>query len=99
MKSGFLKLGWRDALRGIIMAGIGSVIAIIYPSIEAGNWIIDWTNVWHGAVLAMIAYLIKNLFTDDTAAAIKTIEKAGGQVQDTTGKVITKQKDNIDAGE
>ncbi len=61
--SSFLNLNLQDFLKGLIVAVGGAVFAVIQSSISAGGFTIDWTNVWHIALGAFIAYIGKNFFT------------------------------------
>ncbi|HXS58998.1 MAG TPA: hypothetical protein VN726_22900 [Hanamia sp.] len=62
-QSSFLNLNLQDLIKGLLTAIGGAVMAIILPSIQAGNLTLDWTTIWHTAVAAGLAYLSKNLFT------------------------------------
>jgi len=61
--SAFLNLNYQDLIRGAIMAAGGAGFAIIQGALSAGNFQIDWSNVWHMAAGAALVYLGKNLFT------------------------------------
>ena len=63
-------LNVQDFIKGLIMAILGAVIAVIQSSLNAGTFIFDWTNIWHVALAAIVAYLVKNFFTP----APKTVE-------------------------
>lgn len=63
--SGFLKLQWQDFAKGLIIAVLGAVIAIVQTSIEAGNLHFDWAAMGKTALLTGIAYIVKNLFTNN----------------------------------
>ena len=69
-KSSFLNLNWQDLAKGFIVAVLGAIVAIIAPSIQAGNFTFDWTTIWHTGVAAGVAYIGKNFFTPPP----KTIE-------------------------
>lgn len=68
--STFFNLNWQDLLKGLVVAVLGAVVAIIAPSIQDGSLIFDWTVIWHTGVAAGVAYLSKNLLSP----APKTIE-------------------------
>ena len=61
--SKFFTLNSQDFIKGLIMAIGGAVFAIIAPSINSGNLVIDWTLIWHTALSTALIYLGKNLFT------------------------------------
>lgn len=68
--STFLSLNWQDFFKGLVVAVLSSIIAIIAPSIQDGSLTFDWTVIWHTGVAAGVAYLSKNLLT----ATPKTVE-------------------------
>lgn len=69
-KSSLFNLNWQDLAKGFIVAVLGAIVAIIAPSIQAGNFTFDWTTIWHTGVAAGVAYIGKNFFTPPP----KTIE-------------------------
>lgn len=75
MKSTLFTLNSRDFFRGLIMAVAVPVLLIIQQSIAAGGVVFNWPDIWKAALAGGIAYLLKNFLTDDTAAAVKTLEK------------------------
>jgi hypothetical protein len=80
MKSGFLSLKLSDWLKGLLLAVVVPVLVAVEQSLNAGELTINWKQLGITAVAALIGYVLKNLFTDDTAVAKKVIEKAGGTV-------------------
>lgn len=66
MKSNFLSLNTKDFLRGFAMAIGGAVVQMIYDTIQKGSFVFDFTNIWHTALAAASAYLLKNLFTNSS---------------------------------
>jgi len=73
--SSFFTLGWRDLGKGIIMAVIGAVVGVVYGMINAGNFTLDWTAIWHSAVAAAVTYLFKNLMTNSSDQFMSTEKK------------------------
>ena len=64
--SEFLKLNWRDVLRGaIVMAGTAVLIAIL-PILESGSLptVGELKVIGIAAASSGIAYFLKNLFTN-----------------------------------
>ena len=53
-------IDWKDVFNGLKVAVILPCLTIIYTSIEAGNFQIDWNLVWKTAGLGFIGYIIKN---------------------------------------
>jgi len=66
-QSGFLSLGWRDFLRGLLMAVLTPVLTFILNSIEHGELTLNWHLVYLSAVGGAVAYLLKNLGTKPDA--------------------------------
>lgn len=66
MNSLFLRLGKNDFIKGLIVAAVGASLGVIYPAIAAGT-VLDATvlqGASHAGVVAGMAYLTKNLFTN-----------------------------------
>jgi hypothetical protein len=61
--SSFLNLNWQDLGKGLIMAVGGAVFAVIQTSISAGVFVLNWADIWHTALAAIVVYLGKNVFT------------------------------------
>ena len=62
-QSKFLSLGFRDFLRGFVMAVLTPVFVIIQQSLDAGILTFNWTSIAMAAVAGGVAYLVKNFFT------------------------------------
>jgi hypothetical protein len=60
----FFSLGWKDAIKGLIMAVGGAVFAVIESSVSTGNFHLDWPYIGKIAGAAAVVYLGKNLFTN-----------------------------------
>lgn len=68
-QSGFFTLGWRDLLRGLVMAILTPIATLITNSLEKGDFTLNWHLFWLSAVGGAVAYILKNLFTKpDTLA-------------------------------
>jgi VIT1/CCC1 family predicted Fe2+/Mn2+ transporter len=66
MRSKFLTLNVRDFLKGLLLAVLTAVITFMYDAIQSGTlfepgWVKKAGMV---ALAALLAYLIKNLFTN-----------------------------------
>ena len=61
--SSFFNLNWQDFLKGLVVAVLGAMVAIIAPSIQDGSLTFDWTTIWHTGVAAGVAYIGKNFLT------------------------------------
>lgn len=62
-QSDFLSLGWRDFLRGLIIAILTPVLVIIQQSLELGVLAFEWESVLTVGIAGGLAYLLKNAFT------------------------------------
>ena len=63
MNSKFLLLSWQDFFKGLILAVITAVLTGIMQGLNAGSF--DWKAIGTMALTALIAYLLKNLGTDE----------------------------------
>lgn len=73
MKSNFLNLNLKDIFKGLIMAVLGAVLALVYEALSTGGIdTINWKVVGAGALLAAVTYLTKNLFTNSEGEPLKT---------------------------
>lgn len=74
MTSTQFTLNSRDFFRGLIMATIIPVLVVIQQSIAAGDLVFNWKSIGMAAIAGFVGYLLKNFLTDDTAAAVKTLQ-------------------------
>lgn len=80
MKSGLFSLKLNDWLRGLLLAVVVPVLLAVQQSLSEGSLTLNWKQLGMTAVASLVAYLVKNFLTNDTATAVKTIEQAGGSV-------------------
>lgn len=81
--SDLFSLNTQDWIKGLIMSIGGAVFAIIQSSIEVGVFNFNWTNIWHVALGAGVAYIGKQFLTghptvieiDSTKTEVKDISK------------------------
>lgn len=64
--SSLFTLNSKDLIKGFIVAIFGAVFGIIQGSIDAGTFEFDWTKIWHAALAAAVAYIIKNFLTSNS---------------------------------
>lgn len=69
--SNFFNLNWNDFIKGFAIAIIMAVITILYDTVQAGSFVFNFTDIWHAAVGAAIAYLFKNLVTNSDGVMFK----------------------------
>ena len=65
----------RDFLKGALMAVLVPAVYIIQTSLDAGVLTFNWKQIAIAAVSGLLAYLIKNFFTDDIKVAKNIIAK------------------------
>ena len=61
--SNLFALDWKDIAKGLLMAVIVPVIAIIEQSVQTGNLTFDWKVIGGAALAGGLGYLVKNFFT------------------------------------
>ncbi len=77
--SNLFTLNWKDFLKGLLMAVLAPVIAIIYQSVELGSLTFDWSTILKASLLAGLAYIMKNFLTDSNGKFFgKDEEDIGG---------------------
>jgi len=64
MKSGFFKLNVQDFIKGLVMAVLAAIVAIIKTTVESGSLHFDWPTIGKYALVAATTYLTKNLFSN-----------------------------------
>lgn len=90
MKSTFLTLGKNDLFKGAIMAAIIPALTIIQQSVTAGELVFNWKAIAIAAIAGFVGYLLKNLFTDGTTQAVKTLSKQNVTItENTTEQQVT----------
>lgn len=62
-------LNWNDLLKGLFVAVGSSIVSVVMADINAGKFAINWTAVWHGAIVGAVSYLGKNFFTPQQTIA------------------------------
>ena len=65
----------RDLLKGALMAVLVPAVYIIQTSLDAGVLTFNWKQILIASVSGLLAYLIKNFFTDDIQVAKNIIAK------------------------
>lgn len=66
-RSKFLSLNWRDLLKGLILAVVVALLQGIYNLLDA-NLALTWRSVLTPPALALIGYLIKNVFENSSGS-------------------------------
>lgn len=56
-------INFQDIAKGLLMAVIVPVIAIIEQSLQAGNLTFDWKVIGGAALAGGMGYLVKNFFS------------------------------------
>lgn len=61
--SGILGLSKSDFLRGLLIAALTTPMTIIYQSLQAGSFSLDWKSILAVALAGGLGYILKNLGT------------------------------------
>jgi hypothetical protein len=61
--STFLGLDWKDFAKGALVAILSTVLPIIYDTLNAGSFSLDWKHIGGVGLSAFVAYIMKNLLT------------------------------------
>lgn len=64
--SGKWKLQAKDFFKGFIVAALTAIVAVVSSTIEAGSLKFDWPLMGKTALLAGLAYILKNWATSNT---------------------------------
>jgi len=70
MKAGFFNLKTKDFIKGLILAVITAVIAFLTDMLNLGVEF-EWKKILITSVIAMLSYLVKNLFTNSEDEFLK----------------------------
>lgn len=73
------KLKLRDYLKGLLLAVVVPVLNAVLESLNAGAVVINWQHIWELALSTAVAYLLKNLLTDDLKVATKVIKSEASE--------------------
>ena len=71
MKSTFLSLNSKDFIKGLVVAVLSSVVAILYSTVQTGSLAFDWTTIGTVALTSALGYIMKNLFTNSNDELMK----------------------------
>lgn len=76
MNTGLFKLGWKDLIKGAFVSIVFSVLMYLKSSIDAGTLALSLdtlSTILNLSVSTLIAYLVKQLLTDENG-------KLGGKI-------------------
>ncbi len=73
--SNLYAINWQDVAKGLLMAVLTPVFAIITQSVQAGNLTFDWKVIGGAALAGFLAYLTKNFFTPSATASSSPVAK------------------------
>lgn len=86
MKSTKFTLTLNDFWKGLVVAIGTAIFPIVMQSINNNQLTFDWKLIATTGIGALLTYLAKNFFTDDTAAAVKTLQKQNITITDNSPK-------------
>lgn len=61
---GMFTLAWQDWGKALVMAVLAAILTALYTAFT-NNLAVDWTSVWHLALVTGITYLIKNVLSNN----------------------------------
>jgi hypothetical protein len=76
MKSSLFRLNWHDLLKGLVIAILTPVLVLIQAYFATGKLDIELKSVLAVGLSGLIAYLIKNFFTDESKEIINNDVKS-----------------------
>lgn len=65
MQSSLFRLNWHDLLKGLVIAILTPVLVLIQAYFATGKLDIEMNSILAVGLSGLIAYLIKNFFTDN----------------------------------
>lgn len=71
MNSSLFKLNIWDLTKGLVVAVLASVLVIVRDTVSAGSLNFDWAAILQSGLLSAVAYLLKNLFTNQNGELLK----------------------------
>jgi hypothetical protein len=69
--SGLFKINVWDLTKGLIVAILASVLVLVKDTLSGGSLNFDWASIAQSGLLSAVAYLLKNLFTNQNGELLK----------------------------
>lgn len=66
MKSKILRLDFEDFLKGLLVAILTSIFAVIGESLNNGYFSFEWPIILNAGIVGGLAYLSKNLLSNNS---------------------------------
>jgi hypothetical protein len=75
--SNYFSLNLKDALKGVAVAVVSSVLTALLTSLESGGLPtgLEWKNIGIVGLTAGVAYIVKNLLTNSEGQLLKSEPK------------------------
>lgn len=89
--SNFLSLNAQDFLKGLLMAVLGAVVAVVGPAIETQTFVFNWTIIWHTAAATAFSYLTYR-FVSPTPKIVQIDPSKTSVIDKDTKEVIVNAK-------
>lgn len=70
--SKLFSLNLKDVLKGLLLAVLTPAVLIIEQSLEAGSLVFNWQHIGMASLAGGVAYLVKNFFTPEPKAVVKS---------------------------
>lgn len=74
--SSIFSINWQDAIKGFIVAAISAPLTLIYTSLDAGTFTLDWKKIGLIAATAGLSYIVKNFLTPSTVVSTNTADSS-----------------------
>lgn len=71
MNSQFLSLSWKDALKGFVVAAVGSVLTAVYTALTTVPPTLDFKQIGIVGLTGGIAYLMQKFVTNSNGDLAK----------------------------
>ena len=67
----FLSIGTKDVIKAVIIAILTPALVVVQQSLSAGSFTIDWKAVAMASIGGFLAYITKNLLTNNNDEFLK----------------------------
>lgn len=85
-------LNYKDLLKGLLVATITAPITVIYTSVQAGTFTLDWKAIGLLALSGFLSYIVKNFLTPAQTVITGGIQPTAGTVAVPADTVVKEVK-------
>jgi len=87
MQSSLFRLNWHDLLKGLVIAILTPILVLIQAYFATGKLDVELNSVLAVGLSGLIAYLIKNFFTDNSVSN-ETLKSASAIIEEENDEYI-----------